>query len=256
MANIGVLIPNYNNAEYIEECVRSIKQAGVSFHGEPLSFCVFLGDDSSSDNSLEVMRSVKEKYEAQNFRIEIFPGLQNKGPNAVINRMIPFLRNNDCEYAVIIDPDDCLLPEYFNITLPTLRERAAQDPEIGFVYTDAQIISHDGKFMGRGRSREFNAASIVAQSYIPQPALLRSECLLGSCPINEELRIATTHIRNIQICRNGWEGYYIPEAGFAYRMHQKNISGIGAALQNGNTAEVDLSNYWVPAKPEIVAAMA
>ncbi len=51
----SVIIINYNNAKYVDQCIRSI------LHQSYKNFEIIFVDDNSQDNSLEVIKKYKKK---------------------------------------------------------------------------------------------------------------------------------------------------------------------------------------------------
>lgn len=54
-----IIIPNYNNSEWLEKCFNSI------FSQTFQDFYVIVIDDVSTDNSVEIIKKYKEKYPNQ-----------------------------------------------------------------------------------------------------------------------------------------------------------------------------------------------
>ena len=54
----SVIIINYNNAKYVDQCIRSILLQSYK------NFEIIFVDDNSQDNSLEVIKKYKKKSES------------------------------------------------------------------------------------------------------------------------------------------------------------------------------------------------
>ncbi len=99
MKKVSVIIPIYNVAEYLRECLDSV--IGQSLQ-ELEIICV---NDGSTDNSLEIIR----EYAVQDPRIVIITG-PNGGYGKAMNKGL------DCatgQYIGIVEPDDYIAPEMF-----------------------------------------------------------------------------------------------------------------------------------------------
>ncbi|MDY3250502.1 MAG: glycosyltransferase [Candidatus Choladocola sp.] len=107
--NVSVIIPVYNMAEYIDQCVECLlKQTYKSFE-------VIFIDDGSKDNSLEICKGWASKY--KNIKVlHKENGGVSSARNAGINEAVG-------EYLLFVDADDCLAERYVE-TLFQSRENA------------------------------------------------------------------------------------------------------------------------------------
>ena len=98
---ISVLIPLYNHAAYIEECLDSILAQG------PENIELILIDDGSSDDGFSVAKAWKEKNGNSFSRIE-FERQANAGITTTFDRL---LRKSTGAMIAIVASDDVLLPD-------------------------------------------------------------------------------------------------------------------------------------------------
>lgn len=97
---VSVIIPVFNAAKTLDECLQSItKQQLVEFE-------VLLIDDGSSDNSVEIC----QHWHAQDSRIQLLSMSQNTGASAARNLGIRSARG---KYICFVDADDWIEPEMF-----------------------------------------------------------------------------------------------------------------------------------------------
>ncbi|RMA66227.1 glycosyltransferase family 2 protein [Ulvibacter antarcticus] len=68
---LSVVIPSYNEAESISETIKGIDDA---FSSLPIDLEIFVVDDNSKDNTVEVLTELQKKYTSLKFET-------NKGPN-------------------------------------------------------------------------------------------------------------------------------------------------------------------------------
>lgn len=57
MSEVSIIIPNYNNAKYLNDCINSAINQGFEFIKE-----IIVIDDHSTDNSLDILKSFKKKH--------------------------------------------------------------------------------------------------------------------------------------------------------------------------------------------------
>jgi glycosyltransferase involved in cell wall biosynthesis len=115
MASIDVVIPNYNHAQYLRDCVESILTQDV----EDLRLLII--DNASTDNSVEVANELA----AKDPRIEIIARKKNLGPHASFNEGVDWAKS---KYFALVCADDFLTPGSLKRALSVLE----QDANIAF----------------------------------------------------------------------------------------------------------------------------
>lgn len=127
MVKISIIIPCYNMAKYLPDCLNTVQNQTLK---DIEIICV---DDKSTDNTVDVLRS----YAKQDPRIKVFAKEQNEGSGKSRNFGID---NASGDYVVFMDPDD-YYPE--NDTLEKLYGAAVQnDVEIA----GGNLITSEGKY--------------------------------------------------------------------------------------------------------------
>jgi glycosyltransferase involved in cell wall biosynthesis len=97
IADVCVIVPNYNNGRYLDEFIQSVMNSTV----EP--FTLLVVDDGSTDNSAEVLK----KYSSLHF-LKVICLKTNQGLTTALNIA---LDNAKGKYIMRADPDDLLHPE-------------------------------------------------------------------------------------------------------------------------------------------------
>lgn len=93
----SVLIPSYNNAQYLEQCLSSV------FNQTYTNWEIIIVDDCSTDNSF----AIYDKYQS-NDRIHIFYNEENQGCGFTKKRCID---NANGEICMFLDSDDALIED-------------------------------------------------------------------------------------------------------------------------------------------------
>jgi glycosyltransferase involved in cell wall biosynthesis len=139
LPSLSVVVPNYNHAEYVENCLLAILRQSV----QPLEVIVL--DDASTDNSVEVIRRIA----AQNPVIRLVQNEKNLGVMPNINKGIGLSRG---EFVFVSSADDEVVPGLFEKSLRLL----AQHPQAGLSctvcewrYVDTGLTWHMGAGMGK-----------------------------------------------------------------------------------------------------------
>ena len=106
---LSVVVLSYNNEQYLVDCLSSIERQGID------SYEVFIIDDSSTDNSVEVIKEyIKDKPQ---FNLIVKP---NSG--GAISSQIGIAKANG-KYLALVDSDDIVADGAYK----KLIERIEQD---------------------------------------------------------------------------------------------------------------------------------
>ena len=127
---VSICIPNYNGAEYIEQCIRSVLAQERDYEIE-----IILHDDASTDESLQIIR-------AQFPQVEVLANKKNVGFCISNNRMVAHSRG---EYVLLLNNDAVLRPG----SLKAFRDYAATQPIQGILGLP-QYTLYDGSLVDRG----------------------------------------------------------------------------------------------------------
>lgn len=93
----SVVIPVYNCAPYLKECLNSILNQTYQ------DFEIVIVDDCSNDGSLKILQDYKAKHK----KIRLFRNRNNKGVSITAKKAIGFARG---DYIARMDADDIMLP--------------------------------------------------------------------------------------------------------------------------------------------------
>ena len=118
---VSVIVPNYNNAKYLEKCIRSIYDQSFK------NFEIILIDDNSSDNP---EKEIKKYKNFENFKFIKLK--KNKGPAFVRNLG---MRKSKNEYVAFLDSDDFWLPNKLEKQINFMRLN-----NYSFTFTDYFLI--------------------------------------------------------------------------------------------------------------------
>lgn len=158
MPKVSVVVANYNNAQYLPECLNSL--IGQSF----ADFEVLVFDDSSTDNSRELIA----EYAAKDHRIKLIALPQNLG---VAHLRSIALAHCSGEYIAVLDADDVSHPDRLQLQAHYLDT----NPEVVLVASYAAMIDAESK---------------VLQSCMTIPTtddVLRWRLLSGNCFVHSTL---------------------------------------------------------------------
>ena len=127
---VSIIVPNYNHARYLSQRLNSI------FDQTYQDFEVILLDDSSSDNSLDILKRYSQRADVQ-----ILANDQNSG-----SPFRQWLRGIDLAKADIwwiAESDDISDPAFLATLLP-----AFNDPRVKLAYANSHVIDENGAIVG------------------------------------------------------------------------------------------------------------
>lgn len=127
----SVVIPVYNVAAYIEQCLESVLAQTFT------SFEVICVNDGSPDNSVEIIQSFNDP------RIRII-NQENRGLSGARNTGI---RASQGIYVALLDADDLWLPQKLELHFKHLQSR----PFVDISYSASIFINEQGEPMGIGQ---------------------------------------------------------------------------------------------------------
>lgn len=140
----SVLIPLYNHALYIEECLDSVLAQG------PENIELLLIDDGSSDDGFTVASLWKEKHGNQFARVE-FERQPNAGITTTFDRL---LRRSTGSAILVVASDDVLMPKSICKRLDLLNR-----PGVMAVFGDAIPIDGESTVIGKSAIAELGQPS-------------------------------------------------------------------------------------------------
>jgi Glycosyltransferases involved in cell wall biogenesis len=119
---ISIIIPTYNRADFLLECIESILNQRYS------NIEIIIIDDCSTDKTKEI---IEEKYNG-NIKIKYYKNDTNKGPG--YNRKFGYLKSKG-EYIIFCDDDDYYIDELF--FLKAIKKFQEYNNELAFVSSSA-----------------------------------------------------------------------------------------------------------------------
>lgn len=117
---ISIIIPVYNVAEYIEECLNSV--IAQTYMGDMECLIV---DDCGTDNSIAIAERIIQNYHG-NIKFQILHHDYNRGLSAARNTGI---KASTGDYVYFLDSDDSIIPECLQLIVDILKK-----------YPDSEIV--------------------------------------------------------------------------------------------------------------------
>jgi hypothetical protein len=208
---ISIIVPTYNYAHYLGECLSSILALDGGW-----DFEVIVIDDASTDDTQEIL----EPYSAPNFRK--VHNTKNLGHIGTITRGLEMARGS---YIARIDPDDRYHANFFNDVIPALEA----NPSVGLVYGAVQMIDSEGHDSGLVFDDVHDRQPFTGNQFIrllghnficAAGSIARAEAWRQALPIPQHLAFNDWYF-TLMISRH-WDQAYVPEVLADYRVHPGN----------------------------------
>lgn len=127
---LSVIMPNYNDAAYIEEALDAV--LSQSFKANE----IFIVDDASTDNSLQIIQPYIEKFK----NVRLLRNERNLGSNAAVNRVLPLVKD---DYLFFPSANDKILPGFFEKSMGMIERY----PQAGISAVDIFFLHPDGRLI-------------------------------------------------------------------------------------------------------------
>jgi glycosyltransferase involved in cell wall biosynthesis len=218
------IIPVYNGAKYLNNCVKSIMKKNFEFTDHQ----IIIINDNSNDNSLKVIQNLQKEFPI----IQIINNDNNLGEGYSKNRAI---ERSTAKYIFTLDQDNLLSD---NSTKFMLNEIIAQDsdlmifPEVKFFFMNKFIITQKAMFSSKDTNKykmyndDVSFASLgnfMFKKSIWEEVGGYENVTLES--LNFSLKVATKN-KKIDVCSRGFYFHQIGNKG-AYINSLKKISPQG-----------------------------
>lgn len=210
---VSMLIPSFNHAGYIKECIESVMAQDYP------EIELLIIDDGSTDGSPDVIASLVPQCRNRFKRFEFRPR-ENRGLALTINEGIAWA---DGTYFAAIASDDLLLPSKTR----TLVAPLGRDASLAGVFGGCEFISEDGSPIGRlspvATTCSFEDV-ILHRSIIVAPCqLLQLQAVRDVGPYPTDLYIEDWYMW-LALTHAGKKLQVIPDVLVRYRQHATNIS--------------------------------
>ena len=166
---VSVIIPVYNKREYIKETVNSVLNQDFG------SFEIIVVDDGSTDDSLEVVKSIKDP------RLQIF-SQSNSGVER--SRNFGFSKSVG-PFVVFLDADDLMSSNRLGKQIDLF----SASKDLVLVGTWASVINHSGEMIGSIRPPTSNAslqlAHLFRNQFVSSSVMIKRSVIENDFVFNE-----------------------------------------------------------------------
>jgi glycosyltransferase involved in cell wall biosynthesis len=227
---VSVIVPTYNCAPYIQECINSlVAQAHENFEA-------IIVDDASTDGTFDLLSG-----RLPDSRFRIHRQERNQGASVARNTGVAMSSGS---YIALVDSDDCLLPGH----LAAVVERFEQMPDVGLVCCDCKLIGPDGETLHGGKTWHEIQCLIKGRALATGPRTLSdifqfSHCFTGFAVrasvyravggLDQTIFPLDDYDFMLRVAGRGHGVFYIDEVLALRRDHDANWSGRRYSIKVG-----------------------
>lgn len=226
---LSVLVPTFNQENFIYDCIKSIQNQKTNFDYE-----ILVGDDCSNDNTKEIINNLKSN------NLKYFYWKKNEGGLKNIDKL---LQKASGKYIVIIEGDDFWKDKYFLQESINFLEK---EPNYSFVSSNYIILENKNYKKTPNYSGNISAHSlslgnfikmgstVFHKKYYPKVNKYFIDLPLGDYP----LLMSLLSIK---------KGYLRKKVSFVYRVHSKGIWSHKSKIHTSNStilAIINMKKYF------------
>jgi len=158
---VSVIVPMYNHARYIEQCLDCV------YNEDYPNIELIIIDDASKDKSLEVAKKWREYHQGKLHRFHL-ETQENRGICKTLNKLISLAEG---EYILPLASDDYLLPGNVQLRINALNNH----PDWLVVFCDTIVVDENNKLLSDS-GIEFNGGR---KKILSSPTFIRREMILN-----------------------------------------------------------------------------
>lgn len=213
---ISVIVPNYNNEEYIEECLDSILSQTYS------ALEIVIIDDASTDSSIEILK----RYEELHPNIKVIYNQINQGVTK--NRDIA-IQQSSGKYITTLDSDDFYTDQQKlekEIALIKTFEEKGKTNIIAF--SNIVLVNKNGKRLYPNAKNNIREGDIFVNIFardcmVPRDFIFTKEQYYVVGGFDLDIPIYEDWDLKLRLAKQN-EFYYTGLDGIAYRRHSEGLS--------------------------------
>lgn len=202
-SNVTVIIPCYNDGQYIMEAVNSILNQTLQADK------IIIVDDGSDAETKKVLKTIYHP------NVQIVHQ-ENKGVCKARNRGINMAAT---DYILTLDSDDYFEPTFIEKAVVILNNNST----IGIVGSFVKVLNYDKMEPEIRKPLGGIAKNFLVKNNAMASLMLRKQCWIEVSGYDEKMVNGYEDWEFwIAVLRNNWEMYIIPEVLFNYRIKEKS----------------------------------
>lgn len=212
---VSVIIPNFNNSQYIAECLESVL---TQTYQDLEIICI---DDASTDNSVDIIKRFMVEYQ----NIRLIENETNIGVTANRDKAILVSRG---EYFTTLDGDDFFLSKHKIEKELSKIQSFGEGADNIIAFSDIRLVDKHGKELKPGTENNIKEGDIfkeifLRQCLIPRDYLMQKKLYLEVNGFDKKIPLYEDWDLKIRLAKKNYFVYSgVP--GIAYRRHGTGLS--------------------------------
>lgn len=234
--SISVIVPNYNNRQYLENCLDSVLSQDYS------NLELIVIDDCSTDGSGEIIRS----YACRDKRI--IPVFNGKNLGVAVNRHNGILLSKG-KYLTTLDSDDIFLrPDKLSREYEVIQAKLSTGIRNVIAFSGIMLLKADGSRLGPQASniREGEILNHIVRRtcLIPRDFLFTKEQYLAAGGFDPRFPIYEDWDLKIRLAKRNLF-YYTGIDGIGYRRHGTGLSSVSPIRHAWWLSRIFVKNFFL-----------
>lgn len=223
--NVTIVVFNYNNADYIGDCLNSLRQVQSE-----LGIRIIISDDYSNDLSRDILANESE----------LCVNLNSKNMGLLAHVDFVLREKVSTRFAMMLGSDD-----FFNVPeLINHLESIKFHPKKGIIDASANLINSYGELIGRNiycskegslRERYKNSRFFAPGRIVNRDLILLWKPYVGTCHTEDSVLLHRCYIKQLTYERSN-------KCILNYRKHDNSITQTVAKLESKSNTLRDLLN--------------
>lgn len=135
---IAILLATYNSQNFLEEQLESLYNQTI------IDWVLYIRDDGSSDDTLNIIQTYKERYS------NIIHYVDSKKGLGAMKSFLALLEYVEADYYMFCDHDDVWLPSKIELSLDKIIKTELEYPELPvIVHTDLKVVNKNLKVINQ-----------------------------------------------------------------------------------------------------------
>jgi len=208
---ISVIMPVYNCAPFLRECIESVLNQTYS------DFEFLICNDNSTDDSLSIL----SEYAKSDSRIRILTNKVNLGCTKTLNVLLNEAKG---EFIARIDGDDICYPKRFEKQLDVFNSNS----DVSLVFTSSNLVDEKSKILcesWRPKKLKTILSLLPLINLIQHPSVMFKKEIVLSCGMyNENILKGQDHNLWLRLKKQGRRFFYLNEILIARRINFSSVS--------------------------------
>jgi glycosyltransferase involved in cell wall biosynthesis len=222
MALVSVIIPAFNQGQFIAQTIRSVLNQNLA------DFELIVVDDGSTDNTAQVVNGFNDPRVGYVYQ-------KNRGLAGARNTGI---RSTQAPFLSFLDSDDLFLPQNLELLVSALQEK----PDAGLAAGQAIPIDENGNRVGRLFDNPISKDSsmfLLGNPIQVGSMMIRRSWQETAGYFDESLRSYEDWDLWLRMAKLGCPMTWVPRPVFLYRFHTAQMTRIGKQMTTATFAVLD-----------------